>query len=56
MFFKNTQKTKHTNPTNPTIPNSKPLTPRTVRAIDNYVQTLHIRDKYEFDKRKSKSK
>jgi len=53
MFFKNTQKTKHTNPT---IPNSKPLTPRTVRAIDNYVQTLHIREKNEFNKRKSKSK
>ena len=33
---------------------SKPLTPRTVRAIDNYVKSLHTRENYEFNKNKYK--
>ena len=31
---------------------SKPLTPRTVRAIDEYVKSLHTREHHEFNKYK----
>ena len=35
-------------------PKSKPLTPRTVRVIDDYVKSLHTRENYEFNKNKYK--
>ena len=35
-----------------TKPKSKPLTPRTIRAIESYVNTLHVRE--TFDSNKSK--
>jgi hypothetical protein len=28
------------------VKNTKPLTPRTVQAISNYVQTLHVRNMF----------
>ena len=37
-------------------PKRNPLTPRTVRVIDNYVKSLHIREIYESDKYKYKYK
>lgn len=37
-------------------PKSKPLTPRTVRAIDEYVKSLHTRETYESEKYKYKYK
>lgn len=39
-------------PPNSTKTKSNPLTPRTVRAINNYVKSLHTRENYEFNKHK----